>query len=82
MDLGLEGKRAIVTGASRGIGYETARLFLEGVGLITRGGTAVSVTTTAVVENEMSEEARAERIREIREAGVQRRMYYARREGE
>jgi 3-oxoacyl-[acyl-carrier protein] reductase len=29
MDLGLEGKRAIVTGASRGVGYETARQFLQ-----------------------------------------------------
>ena len=29
MQLGLEGRRAIVTGASRGIGYETARLFLR-----------------------------------------------------
>jgi 3-oxoacyl-[acyl-carrier protein] reductase len=29
MHLGLEGRRAIVTGASRGIGYETARMFLQ-----------------------------------------------------
>ena len=29
MDLGIKGRAAIVTGASRGIGRETARQFLE-----------------------------------------------------
>jgi 3-oxoacyl-[acyl-carrier protein] reductase len=29
MDLGIKGRRAVVTGASSGIGFETARLFLE-----------------------------------------------------
>ena len=29
MDLGIKGRRAIVTGGSSGIGFETARQFLE-----------------------------------------------------
>lgn len=29
MDLGIKGRRAIVTGGSSGIGYETARQLLE-----------------------------------------------------
>jgi len=29
MDLGIKGRRAIVTGGSSGIGFETSRQFLE-----------------------------------------------------
>ena len=29
MDLGIKGRRAIVTGGGSGIGYETARQFLQ-----------------------------------------------------
>jgi 3-oxoacyl-[acyl-carrier protein] reductase len=41
MDLGIKGRRAIVTGASSGIGFETARLFLEeGVRVLVTGRNA------------------------------------------
>ena len=41
MDLGIKGRRAIVTGGSSGIGYETARQFLEeGVRVLIAGRTA------------------------------------------
>ena len=41
MDLGIKGRRAIVTGGGSGIGYETARLFLEeGVRVLIAGRTA------------------------------------------
>jgi 3-oxoacyl-[acyl-carrier protein] reductase len=41
MDLGIKGRRAIVTGASSGIGFETARLFLEeGVRVLITGRNA------------------------------------------
>ena len=41
MDLGIKGRRAIVTGGSSGIGYETARLFLEeGVRVLITGRNA------------------------------------------
>src|SRR6185436_12387568 len=40
MDLGIKGRRAIVTGGGSGIGYETARLFLEeGVRVLIAGRT-------------------------------------------
>jgi 3-oxoacyl-[acyl-carrier protein] reductase len=44
MDLGIKGRRAIVTGGSSGIGYETARLFLEeGVRVLITGRDAAKL---------------------------------------
>src|SRR5262245_59833161 len=45
MDLGIKGRRAIVTGGSSGIGFETARLFLEeGVRVLINGRNADKLT--------------------------------------
>jgi 3-oxoacyl-[acyl-carrier protein] reductase len=45
MDLGIKGRRAIVTGGSSGIGFETARLFLEeGVRVLISGRNAGKLT--------------------------------------
>ncbi len=44
MDLGIKGRRAIVTGGSSGIGFETARLFLEeGVRVLITGRDAAKL---------------------------------------
>jgi 3-oxoacyl-[acyl-carrier protein] reductase len=44
MDLGIKGRRAIVTGGGSGIGYETARLFLEeGARVLVAGRTAEKI---------------------------------------
>src|SRR6266850_4675148 len=45
MDLGIKGRRAIVTGGGSGIGYETARLFLEeGVRVLIAGRAAEKIS--------------------------------------
>src|SRR5215470_19811084 len=44
MDLGIKGRRAIVTGGGSGIGFETARQFLEeGVRVVIAGRTAEKI---------------------------------------
>ena len=47
MDLGIKGKRAIVTGGGSGIGFQTARQFLE------EGGTILAVGSSTRVAMEM-----------------------------
>mgnify|MGYP000067347680 CR=1 FL=1 len=45
MDLGIKGRRAIVTGGSGGIGFETARQFLEeGVRVLITGRNETKLT--------------------------------------
>jgi 3-oxoacyl-[acyl-carrier protein] reductase len=53
MDLGIKGRRAIVTGGSRGIGYQTAKRFLE-------EGTRVLICARGAEELDESREELAE----------------------
>jgi 3-oxoacyl-[acyl-carrier protein] reductase len=53
MDLGIKGRRAIVTGGSRGIGYQTAKRFLE-------EGTRVLICARGAEELDESREKLAE----------------------
>ena len=48
MDLGIKGRRAVVTGGSSGIGFETARQFLEeGVRVLITGRNGEKLTRRA-----------------------------------
>jgi 3-oxoacyl-[acyl-carrier protein] reductase len=75
MDLGIKGRRAIVTGGSSGIGHETARLFLEeGVRVVISGRDQRKLDTARdtlakktggevhAVQADMSKEADIERL--------------------
>ena len=73
MDLGIEGRRAIVTGGSRGIGYETAKRFLmegarvlvcarDGEGLEKARGELAALGEVAALRADTSEEGSAGKI--------------------
>jgi 3-oxoacyl-[acyl-carrier protein] reductase len=78
MDLGIKGRRAIVTGGGSGIGYETARLFLqEGVRVLIAGRTADKINKA---RDELAElgEVHAVQADMTREADIARMVETAR----
>jgi 3-oxoacyl-[acyl-carrier protein] reductase len=78
MDLGIKGRRAIVTGGGSGIGYETARLFLEeGVRVLIAGRTAEKINK-ARDELAKSGEVHAVQADMTREADIARMVETAR----
>jgi 3-oxoacyl-[acyl-carrier protein] reductase len=74
MELGLEGRRAVVTGGSSGIGYETARLFLgEGARVLICGRNAEKLEAArAALAKETGGEVHAVQADMSREADVAR----------
>ena len=88
MDLGIKGRRAIVTGGGSGIGYETARLFLEeGVRVLIAGRTADKINKARdelakktggevhAVQADMTKEADIARMVETAKREARRRRY-------
>ena len=79
MDLGIKGRRAIVTGGGSGIGYETARLFLqEGVRVLIAGRTADKINKARDELREDGGEVHAVQADMTREADIARMVETAR----
>jgi 3-oxoacyl-[acyl-carrier protein] reductase len=74
MDLGIKGRRAIVTGGSSGIGYETARLFLEeGVRVLITGRDAAKLEKARdVLKKKTGGEVHAVQADMTKEADIKR----------